>query len=106
MSTNAEQQQIEQVQALNKLLLEMNKNQKKSNNSLIKTFIATVVCFTVLLISMVLGFFWYENQFEMTEKVVTETITQEVSGTDSEINNVEGNLYKDNASHTEERSEE
>ena len=106
MSTNAEQQQMEQVQALNKLLLEMNKNQKESNNSLIKTFIATVVCFTVLLISMVLGFFWYENQFEMTEKVVTETITQEVSGTDSEINSVEGNLYKDNASHTEERSEE
>ena len=106
MSTNAEQQQMEQVQALNKLLLEMNKNQKKSNNSLIKTFIVTVVCFTVLLISMVLGFFWYESQFEMTEKVVTETITQEVSGTDSEINSVEGNLYKDNASHTEERSEE
>lgn len=106
MSTNAEQQQMEQVQALNKLLLEMNKNQKESNNSLIKTFIATVICFTVLLISMVLGFFWYENQFEMTEKVVTETITQEVSGTDSEINSVEGNLYKDNASHTEERSEE
>ena len=106
MSTNAEQQQLEQVQALNKLLLEMNKNQKKSNNSLIKTFIATVICFTVLLISMVLGFFWYESQFEITEKVVTETITQEVSGTDSEINSVEGNLYKDNASHTEERSEE
>lgn len=106
MSTNAEQQQLEQVQALNKLLLEMNKNQKESNNSLIKTFIATVFCFTVLLISMVLGFFWYESQFEITEKIVTETITQEVSGTDSEINNVEGNLYKDNASHTEERGEE
>lgn len=106
MSTNAEQQQLEQVQALNKLLLEMNRNQKESNNSLIKTFIATVICFTVLLISMVLGFFWYESQFEMTEKVVTETITQEVSGTDSEINSVEGNLYKDNASHTEERSGE
>lgn len=106
MSTNAEQQQLEQVQALNKLLLEMNKNQKESNSSLIKTFIATVICFTVLLISMVLGFFWYESQFEVTEKVVTETITQEVSGTDSEINNVEGNLYKDNASHTEERGEE
>lgn len=106
MSTNAEQQQLEQVQALNKLLLEMNKNQKESNASLIKTFISTVICFTVLLISMVLGFFWYESQFEVTEKVVTETITQEVSGTDSEIDNVEGNLYKDNASHTEERSEE
>ena len=106
MSTNAEQQQLEQVQALNKLLLEMNKNQKESNSSLIKTFIITVICFTVLLISMVFGFFWYESQFEVTEKVVTETITQEVSGTDSEINNVEGNLYKDNASHTEERGEE
>ena len=37
----------------------------------------------------------------MTEKVVSETITQEVSGSDSEINNVEGNMYKDNAIHEE-----
>lgn len=106
MSTNAEQQQLEQVQALNKLLLEMNKNQKESNASLIKTFITTVICFTVLLISMVLGFFWYESQFEITEQVVTETITQEVSGSDSEINNVEGDMYRDNSVHNEERSEE
>nr|DAM10871.1 MAG TPA: hypothetical protein [Caudoviricetes sp.] len=32
-------------------------------------------------------------------------MTQEVSGTDSEINNVEGNLYKDNAVHNDERGD-
>lgn len=93
---------LEQSQAMNELLLEMVKTQKESNRSLTKVFIATVICYTILLISMVIGFFWYESQFELTEQIVTEeTITQEVSGENSEINNVEGNLYKDNATHNE-----
>ena len=56
---------------------------------------------------MTIGFFWYESQFEVTEDIATtETITQEVSGENSEINNVDGNLYKDNATHNEERGAE
>ena len=101
MSNMNIENQLEQVQALNRLLLEMNKNQKEANKSITRAFIVTTVCMTILLVSMVVGFFWYESQFEITEKVVSETITQEVSGSDSEINNVEGNMYKDNATHEE-----
>lgn len=59
----------------------------------------------------VFGFLWYESQFEYEivteETVTTETIdnstttTQEVSGENSEINNVNGDMYKDNAVHNE-----
>lgn len=104
MNTNVEAQ-IEQIQALNTVLLEMNKSQREANKALIRSFIITIVCMTTLLVSMIIGFFWYESQFQVTEKVVTETITQEVSGTDSEINNVEGNMYKDNSVHNQERGD-
>ena len=48
----------------------------------------------------VFGFLWYESQFEYTdtEKV---TVTQEVDSKNSEINNVKGDMYKDNATHNE-----
>ena len=98
---------LEQSQAMNQLLLELTKVQKNNTKSIIGVFIATIICYTMLLITMMIGFFWYESQFEVTEEVVTtETITQEVSGENSEINNVEGNLYKDNATHNEERGAE
>ena len=47
---------------------------------------------------------WYESQWEYT---TTETITttQEVEGDNAEINNVEGNQYKDNSVHNEGGSE-
>lgn len=96
----------EQTQAMNKLLLEIVKTQKSNTKSLIKVFIATIICYTVLLLSLILGFFWYESQFETSEKIVKEkTITQEVSGENSDINNVEGKLYKDSAVHNERRAE-
>lgn len=101
MNTN---DSLEQSQALNGLLIEMVKNQKDNMKTLVRIFIVTIVCYTLLLISAVIGFFVYESQFEITEKVVTETTTtttQEVSGENSEINNVEGNMYKDNATHNE-----
>lgn len=104
--TNKEET-LEQSQAMNQLLLEMVKTQKSNTKSLIRVFISTIVCYTLLLIAMVIGFFWYESQFEVTEQIVKEeTVTQEVSGEGSEINNVEGNLYKDNATHNEERGAE
>lgn len=93
---------LEQSQAMNHLLLEMVKTQKENYKSLILIFITTVVMYTFILVSMIIGFFWYENQFETTTEVVTREVTQEVSGNDSEINNVEGNMYKDNAIHNEE----
>lgn len=48
---------LEQSQALNQLLLEMTRTQKMQQKALIKVYIVTVVCFTALLISMIIGFF-------------------------------------------------
>ena len=104
--TNKEET-LEQSQAMNQLLLEMVKTQKNNTKSLIRVFITTIICYTMLLIAMTIGFFWYESQFEVTEEIVTtETTTQEVSGENSEINNVDGNVCKDNATHNEERGAE
>lgn len=95
--------QTEQVELTNKLLLDMIKNQKKNMSNMCRIFVISTCCLTIIIVSMIIGFFVYESQFEVTEAITTttETITQEVSGTDSEINNIEGNLYKDNATHNE-----
>ena len=97
-----EEEKNKQVEATNKLLLQMVKNQKENNKNMIRVFIITMCCMTVLLVSMVVGFFVYEGQFETELETTTETtITQEVSGEDSTINNVEGNQYNDNATHNQ-----
>lgn len=94
----------EQFEALNELLLDMVKTQKDYIKNIIKIFIFTMMCYTLILISGVVGFFVYEGQFEVSEEAstVTETtIEQEVSGDSAEINNVKGNMYKDDAIHNE-----
>lgn len=87
---------------MNKLLLEMVKNQKENISKLVKLFIVVIICYTIVLISGIVCFFVYESQFEKEYDPYTETtITQEVSGNDSEINNVSGDMYKDNSVHNE-----
>ena len=91
-----------QVEATNKLLLQMVKNQKENNKNMVRVFVITMCCMTILLVSMVVGFFVYESKFETELETTTETtITQEVSGEDYTINNVEGNKYNDNATHNQ-----
>lgn len=51
------------------------------------------------------SFLLYESQFEY-EVITTETtdnsvITQEVNRENSEVNNVEGDMYRDNSTHNE-----
>ena len=97
-----EEEKNKQVEATNKLLLQMVKNQKENNKNMIRVFIITMCCMTILLVSMIIGFFVYESQFETELGTTNETtITQEVSGEDSTINNVEGNQYNDNATHNQ-----
>ena len=97
-----EEEKNKQVEATNKLLLQMVKNQKENNKNMIRVFIITMCCMTILLVSMIIGFFVYESQFETELETTNETtITQEVSGEDSTINNVEGNQYNDNATHNQ-----
>lgn len=69
-----DQQNNEQSVLTNKLLLEVVQNQKTNAKHLVRVFITTIVCYTVLLAVMVIGFFVYESQFETTE---WETFTVE-----------------------------
>lgn len=85
---------LNQSLALNKVIINLLKQQRETNK---RMFIALIVSILVNL-AIVGGFLWYESQWEYTE---TKEITQEVSGNDSDINNVSGNQYKDNAIHNE-----
>lgn len=85
---------LNQSLALNKVIINLLKQQRETNK---RMFIALIVSILVNL-AIVGGFLWYESQREYTE---TKEITQEVSGNDSDINNVSGNQYKDSAIHNE-----
>lgn len=89
-----EEEALNQSLALNKVIINLLKQQRKTNK---RMFIALIVSILVNL-AIVGGFLWYESQWEYTE---TKEITQEVSGNDSDINNVSGNQYKDSAIHNE-----
>lgn len=93
---------VEQVEVVNNLLLDMVKNQRENNKNMVKIFITSIICLTIILLCGIFGFFYYESQFDYTtSETTTKTITQEISGTDSEINNVDGDMYKDNSIHNE-----
>lgn len=99
-----EQKTFENLETTNKLLLKMVDNQKQNFNKMVKNYTRIILGLIALLISMVVGFFIYESQFEIVDTVTTEetvTYEQEVSGENSNINNVEGNQYNDNATHNE-----
>ena len=50
------------------------------------------------------AFLWYESQWEY--ETTTETVTtQTVDGENSQINNIDGDQYNDNATHNEGSSE-
>ena len=89
-----EEEALNQSLALNKVIINLLKQQRETNK---RMFISLIVSILVNL-AIVGGFLWYESQWEYTE---TKEITQEVSGNDSDINNVSGNQYKDSAIHNE-----
>ena len=91
---------------LTQLLIEVIQNQKKNAKSLIRFLVVIVICFTIIICSMIGGFFWYESQFEYVEtQTYSEQVDQEVSGEGSSINNIEGNQYNGNAIHNDNRGE-
>lgn len=51
--------QLEKTQALNELLLEMVKNQKENAKNTVKIFLVIIVCYTILLISILSAFLIY-----------------------------------------------
>lgn len=88
------------LEVTNKLLFEMVKNLKQTNKNITKAFIISVICLSVIIISGIIGFFAYESQYETAEQTEL-SLEQETSGEEAEINNVLGNMYKDNSTHNE-----
>lgn len=86
----------EQLEVTNKLLLDMVKNQKSSTSNLVKVFITTIICYTILLITMVVGYFVYESQFEVTEwetQVIQEQEAETDDGGNATVNGGDINYY-------------
>ena len=84
-----EEQMDDQLQATNKLLLEMVKNQKVNAKNIIKVFIVTIGCYTIILLTIIICFFVYEGQFETVERE-TETLKYEQETTTEDGGNAIG----------------
>lgn len=91
-----EEDALNQYEALTHIVFDMLASKKRE----CKMFFIALVCSLVINVIIVVAFLYYESQWEYTDTITTTT-EQEVSGTDSEINNVEGNQYKDNSTHNE-----
>ena len=93
----------ERLSAVNGILLDTAKNQESLIKHFRKMLIAVTISFTIVICSMVGGFFYYESQFETVETAKTTTDTDLItSGENANINNVtNGDMYNDNATHNE-----
>lgn len=100
-------------QDINSLLIDINKELVKSNemkDKIIRELIAAIV---LVVLIFVVGFFWYESQFEYAteETTTTETTTTTTEdnddiditseGDNAEASYIEGDQYNDNATYTE-----
>ncbi len=87
------------MEATNKLLLEMVQNQKENNENLIKVLKITIICFTLLFITLVTGFFVYESQFETLQTVTTQEA--DTNGGNAIINGGDFNYGESESSNVE-----
>lgn len=96
--------QIKQIEAVNKLLIDQTKSQSLVIRQMKIIMITACICFTIVIGTMVAGFFWYESQFETTEMTTT---TMETEGENANINAVtNGDMYNDSAQHNDYKQEE
>lgn len=91
-----EKDALDQYSALTHIVLDMLESKKRE----CKLFFIALIFSLIVNVIIVGGFLWYESQWGYTDTVTTTT-EQEVSGTDSEINNVKGDQYKDDSVHNE-----
>lgn len=89
-----EEDAMEQYGALTHIVMDMLEAKKKES----KMFFVALIISLIMNVVIVGIFLWYESTWDYT---TTETTTQEVSGHDSDINNVDGDQYKDSAVHNE-----
>jgi hypothetical protein len=89
----------------NELLYDVCKSQREMIKNMRNMCIVTIVSFCLIICTMIVGFFYYESQFDYVETVTTTTATDtdmETSGENANINNVnDGDMYNDNATHNE-----
>ena len=96
--------QIEKMNALNKILIDTDRTQGQMLRHFKNMIITAIICLSLIICCMVIGFFWYDNQFETVEADgITKTTTMTTSGDNANINNItDGDQYNDNAIHNEE----
>lgn len=95
------EEQVNQIQALNKLMIDYGKSQARIILHLRNTIFALIICFTLIICALVYGFFWFESQYETTEESITTT-TMTTEGDNANINSVtNGDQYNDSSVHNE-----
>ena len=94
--------ELEKEEALNRLLLDTDKSQNTAIGHFRKMVVVLLICFTVTVCTMTIGFFYYESQFDVgTTTTGTTTTSMETDGANANINNVtDGDTYNDNAVHS------
>lgn len=86
----------DEYKGLNKILMKLLED-KKRESKILYALLALSITVNIVICGM---FIAYEKS--MVYETETETtVTQEVEGDEAEINNVEGNMYKDNSVHNE-----
>ena len=94
--------ELEKEEALNRLLLDTDKSQNTAIGHFHKMVVVLLICFTVTVCTMTIGFFYYESQFDVgTTTAGTTTTSMETDGANANINNVtDGDTYNDNSVHS------
>lgn len=106
MKTHEEEleDQFEKESALNRLLLDTEKNQAALLKHYTKMLLIVLITFAATVCVMVGCFFWYESQYETQDKTTEKTVTTtdlDTTGENSDINYVnDGDMYNDDATHT------
>ena len=66
--------ELEKEEALNRLLLDTDKSQNNVIRHFRKMIVTLFVCCTIVICTIVIGFFWHEGQFDATT-TTTDTAT-------------------------------
>lgn len=92
--------QLQQEQALNEILKDSVKQQGETIRGMKHIIIGLIIAWAVSICAGFAGFVWYESQFEVTTGQEVE-ISTDGGNASAEYNDVSGNQYNDNATHTE-----
>lgn len=98
--------EIKGLVAANKMLMDYQKESRKSKKKLYNIIITLIICMMLEAGMFIGAFCWYEAQFEYADYETVTTTTEyskdmTTSGDNANINNVEGNQYNNDAVHND-----